>query len=474
MLAACITRGEVYTPRSPRKNQYYRCVEAHFEELERVWDVRYQKRYGYWRPYVLDVIYKYLDCGDLHQGFARVKCNDCHHEYLLPFSCKKRNFCPSCHQKRVIEFGEQLHEEVLDKVPHRQWVFSIPKRLRPYFMYDRKLLAKLSLCAWHVLSEYLKASVTADDPIPGCIIAVQTFGEFLNFNPHLHIISTDGCFYGDGEFMTGISPNAADLEAAFAIEVFDMLKKEGKISHIVIDNMNTWQHSGFNVYCGPPMKPWDDEGTERLARYIVRAPFSQERMTYIQEHESPDRVAKVVYEGKTSGVDETFTALDWLARLVIHIPGKGEQMVRYYGYYSNKSRGMRKKENNDDNVKSELVTVESDISRKKFRKNWARLIQKIYNVDPLLCPKCGSEMRIISFIEDDATIKKILMHLDLWNMNHDPPSGEKDRIAIHIQSHRSFEWWEAMNHASCDEDYDDRIVQMPYEDEYSQLTSYVY
>lgn len=211
-------------------------------------------------------------------------------------------------------------------------------------------------------------------------------------------------------------------------------------------------------------------------------------MTYIPEQESPDGVAKVVYEGKTSGVDETFTALDWagrrqglllahasrLARLVTHIPGKGEQMVRYYGYYSNKSRGMRKKENNDDNVKCELVTVESDISRKNFRKNWARLIQKIYNVDPLLCPKCGSEMRIISFIEDDATIKKILMHLDLWNMNHDPPSGQKDRFAIHIQSHRSFEWWEAMNHASCDEDYDDRIIQMPYEDEYSQLTSYEY
>ncbi len=53
-------------------------------------------------------------------------------------------------------------------------------------------------------------------------------------------------------------------------------------------------------------------------------------------------------------------------------------------------------------------------------------------------------------------------------MNHDPPSGEKDRISIHIQSHRSFEWWEAMNHASCNEDYDDSIVQMPYEDEYSQ------
>jgi len=113
--------------------------------------------------------------------------------------------------------------------------------------------------------------------------------------------------------------------------------------------------------------------------------------------------------------------------------------------------------------------------RKKFRKNWAQLIQKIYNVDPLLCPKCGSQMRIISFIEDDVTIKKILRHLGLWMpLNHDPPSSENNRIALHIQPHRSFKWWEALNRVSGDKDYGDRIVQMPYEDEYSQLTPYEY
>ena len=64
------------------------------------------------------------DCGDLHFGFARVKCEDCGHEYLLAFSCKRRHFCPSCHQKRVVEFGEWLCAEVLKYVPHRQWVFT--------------------------------------------------------------------------------------------------------------------------------------------------------------------------------------------------------------------------------------------------------------------------------------------------------------------------------------------------------------
>ena len=196
------------------------------------------------------VIYKYLDCGDLHQGFARVKCEECHHEYLLPFSCKRRYFCPSCHQKRVVEFGEFLYSEILKQVPHRQWVFSLPKRLRPYFMYDRKLLPKLSQCAWKVLSCYLKTGVSSEEAMPGAVIAIQTFGDFLNFNPHLHIIATDGCFINDGIFMNGITPNASDLEIPFRYEVLEMLKREGKITNTVINNMDTWQHSGFHVYCG--------------------------------------------------------------------------------------------------------------------------------------------------------------------------------------------------------------------------------
>ncbi|MCP3896476.1 MAG: hypothetical protein GY683_01155 [Moraxella sp.] len=72
-----------------------------------------------------------------------------------------------------------------------------------------------------------------------------------------------------------------------------------------------------------------------------------------------------------------------MAQLVTHIPNKGEQMVRYYGYYSNKSRGMRKKAGSDDQVPA---LVESAVSSKAFRKNWARLIQKIYQIDPLLGP----------------------------------------------------------------------------------------
>jgi hypothetical protein len=98
----------IYQPRYPQASGYFRCVQDHFEQLEMQWQDRYAPRYGFWRSYVTDVIYRYLECGDLHFGFARVRCQDCGHEYLLAYSCKRRHFCPSCHQKRVLEFGQWL------------------------------------------------------------------------------------------------------------------------------------------------------------------------------------------------------------------------------------------------------------------------------------------------------------------------------------------------------------------------------
>jgi hypothetical protein len=120
----------------------------------------------------------------------------------------------------VIVFGEELCENVLKAVPHRHWVFSIPKRLRIYFLYDRNLLKKLSLCVWKVLSAYLKHAVPYEDAKPGVVAAIQSFGDFFDFHPHLHVISSDGCFYGEGSFRVNPTPIAEDLEDAFRHEVF--------------------------------------------------------------------------------------------------------------------------------------------------------------------------------------------------------------------------------------------------------------
>jgi hypothetical protein len=170
-------------------------------------------------------------------------------------------------------------------------------------------LAGLSKCAWKILSQYLKHCVPCEEAVAGGVVAVQTFGDFQNFNPHLHIIATDGCFYGQGRFQKANQPCLTDLEPLFRQEVFKLLKAHG-LPDRVIENMMGWHHSGFNVYCGPAIWPGNDTGIENLARYIIRAAFSQGRMTYIPESSASDGRAKVIYQSKDGRDRKVFPALD--------------------------------------------------------------------------------------------------------------------------------------------------------------------
>jgi hypothetical protein len=224
---------------------------------------------------------------------------------------------------------------------------------------------------------------------------------------------TDGCFYGDGGMFRVAPPlELKKLEAIFRHKVFRMLLDKGKITQELIAMLSSWRHSGFNVFCGNRISPDDDTAMENLARYIIRASFSQERMLYLDEE------GTVVYTSRDGGTTKNFPALEWLAAMCSHIPNRGEQMVRYYGYYSNVSRGKRQQEGLDDAIP---CILEPQGNEKAFRKSWARLIQKIYEVDPLVCPKCQGTMRIISFIEDPSVIRDILNHLGLWLARARPP-----------------------------------------------------
>jgi hypothetical protein len=233
----------------------------------------------------------------------------------------------------------------------------------------------------------------------------------LGYHPHLHILVSDGCFHGSDIFSVSAPVDSKTLEMLFRHNVLKMLLKKGKISRDLIALMDKWRHTGFNVFIGPQILPGDETAMENLARYIIRASFSQERMTYFQE------TAQVEYRSRDGTKTKLFDALEWLAAMCSHVPNKGEQMVRYYGYYSNVSRGKRKKSDADDAIP---CILEPELTDRGFRRNWARLIQKIYEVDPLVCPKCFGAMRIISFIEDPDVMKKILKHLGLWDVKRKP------------------------------------------------------
>ena len=277
-----------------------------------------------------------------------------------------------------------------------------------------------------VVNQFVMIAVwgTTETQLMPAVIAMQTFGDFLGYNPHAHILVTDGCFYGNkGMFRVAPPLELKKLEAVFQHKVLRMLLSKGKITEEMIRMLSTWRHSGFHVFCGNRISPDDDTAMENLARYIIRASFSQERMQYL------DQEAKVVYTSKDGRTSRIFAALEWLAAMCSHIPDKGGQMVRYYGYYSNVSRGKRQMNLEDDSIP---CIIESDGNSKACRKNWARLIQKIYETDPLVCPKCQGAMRVISSIEDPSVIRAILNHLGIWLVRSRPPPKIHDPpVCIH-------------------------------------------
>jgi hypothetical protein len=155
----------IYHPRDPTKSPLWNIPHNNYEEFKANYDESYEKQYGFFRPVIDEVVHDYLKCGDLKEGFARVRCTnpDCRNEYLLAFSCKGRWFCPSCHSKKVIKFGEDVCNNILYPVPHRQFVFSIPILLRVYFKYDRELLTDFCHCARESLEIFFRTVLGLPD-----------------------------------------------------------------------------------------------------------------------------------------------------------------------------------------------------------------------------------------------------------------------------------------------------------------------
>ena len=148
----CPTRGAPpYLPRRPQASPLYRVLADHFETLERVHEERFEPTHGPLRRAARAAVGRFLDCGLLEHGFARVRCGACRAEFLVAFRCQGRHFCPSCHARRLAEWSVRLAERLLAPVAHRQVVLTLPKRLRAYFVHDRRRLGLLSRIAARTL-----------------------------------------------------------------------------------------------------------------------------------------------------------------------------------------------------------------------------------------------------------------------------------------------------------------------------------
>ena len=140
------------------------------------------------RPETVVHVEDFLRCGDLAAGFTRFLCPDCGHQHLLAFTCKSRHFCPACHQRRTLRTGAWIANSVCHPVPHRQFVFTIPRMLRGIFRKRRHLLHLLFNTATATLRDAFRIRLNLPDGRIAAAPAVHTFGDYLLFHPHLRLL----------------------------------------------------------------------------------------------------------------------------------------------------------------------------------------------------------------------------------------------------------------------------------------------
>ena len=142
-------RVQRYERHRPGQTLLYRIVEQHYPAF-----VEHMARRGRPLPdYVQAEFQSYLKCGQLEHGFLRARCDTCHPEHLVAFSCKRRGICPSCGARRMAETAALLVDDVLPEQPLRQWVLSVPHALRFVFASQPAIMA-----ACHRLPCHLHAS----------------------------------------------------------------------------------------------------------------------------------------------------------------------------------------------------------------------------------------------------------------------------------------------------------------------------
>src|SRR6266581_6316209 len=125
-----------YAPRDPSRTVLYTVIADHLETFLASLDADPEAT-GL-PAYVQREFDASLPCGILAYGFLRLGCDTCPQELLLPFSCKRRGFCPSCAARRMAQTAAHLVTRVIPWVPTRQWVVSVPVPLRYWMAADRK------------------------------------------------------------------------------------------------------------------------------------------------------------------------------------------------------------------------------------------------------------------------------------------------------------------------------------------------
>jgi hypothetical protein len=463
-----------YAPGDPTSSVLYGIVRDHFETFRAEAS---SLRDGEGLPRFVEQEFRdFLRCGCLAGGFARFRCAACGLDRLVAFSCKGRGFCPRCGGRRMAERAAHLVDHVWPDVPVRQWVLSLPHRLRYLLAWDHDLCRAVSSVAIRAVLGFLRRRARHEgvaDGRSGAVVVVQRFGGALNLNIHLHALVLDGVFTNDDGAVRfhAVPPltreEVAQVVALIARRITRLLERRG-LSGCVEDGETSdpWsaeapllaavaaasvdgrvaigpragrrvrrcgdppedvapttlgpchaRADGFDLHAGLVVRAGHRDRLERVCRYALRPPLAQERLHRTRDGEIWLTLRHRWADGTTH---LRFDPLELLERLAVLTPRPRVNLILYYGVLAPRAlwRGVIVPGTaNGVDVREEAAPEDGDASgatpSRPGAYQWAELMRRTFGVDVLACPRCGGRLRLVGLIDQTSVIQRILRHLGL-------------------------------------------------------------
>lgn len=334
------------------------------------------------RPVVFDEVNKILNCGNPDYGYALYICDHCHKTLKVPFRCKSR-FCNTCGVKYAQDRALSMIKKSI-RCKHRHIVFTISDKLRDYFLKYRFLLDGLFEAASKTIMSWFYELNKSQNFTPGIMCTLHTFGRDLKWNPHIHMLCTEGGAGNIEVFRIIKHINFKALRFRWQKLLLDYL--QNNLPAIELPNFKKLKNelykdykNGFYVYAKPDNITSINQTINYVVRYTGRPAMAQSRILnydgtyvtyYYERHEDGKRI------------EETVHVHEFIKKLIVHIPDKNFKVVRYYGLYAKKHKQSKKLIKILDNKQIEI---------KELLRKWNYAIELSFGYNPTKCT-CGGKM----------------------------------------------------------------------------------
>ena len=406
----------------------------------------------------------YLKCGVLAWGFTRLYCDACRRSRLVAHSCGGRGFCPSCNGRRMAESAAHLVDLVLPRVPVRQYVLSLPFRLRFVVAFDHDLELEVGAVFVRTVFNWYRLRARRQGltgPECGAVTVVQRFSGDLRINVHYHSLVVDGVFTRDGdaepvfhELPAPTDDDIADLVQAMSRRIGRLLDKRGlgepeaytavyaelceeqpalallggassagrqalgrhpgqPVDRLRVPDKGKRRArrkgrlcaraDGYDLHAATRIAAHQRTRLEKLCRYVSRGPVSNDRLTLLDDGRVALRLKRPFADG-TSVI--LLDPLELLGRLAVLVPRPQCNGRIYYGVLA-AHHGWRAAI-----VPSCRTPQGLGRTRKGRRLGWEQLLFRVLGVHGMTCD-CGAPLRAVADIDDPDVVRAILSSMQL-------------------------------------------------------------